>query len=222
MAARATHDHKRIQTSLLAPSESYVLKTFARMMPPWVNSDHLTLLGALGMLLAASFYGLGSRNPLFVHLASAAIVLNWFGDSMDGTLARHRNRLRPRYGYYVDHILDSVGAALLVAGLTLGGFMSLQIATLFLAVYFLLNIHIYLATTATGEFKISFGLLGPTELRIGLIVGNCFLVTHSVVHLAGRSFLLFDVGAIVGAGVLLLILIISSSGVARRLYQLEP
>ncbi len=222
MAARATHDHKRTQTSLLAPAEQFALQTFSRMMPPWVNSDHLTLLGAVGMLLAASFYCLGSRNPFFIHLASAAIVLNWFGDSMDGTLARHRNRLRPRYGYYVDHILDSLGAALVVAGLTLGGFMSLRVATMFLAVYLLLNIHIYLATTATGEFKISFGWLGPTELRIGLIAGNWFLATHPVVHFAGRSFLLFDIGAIIGAGLLLLILIVSSTRVARRLYELEP
>jgi archaetidylinositol phosphate synthase len=221
MATHATHDHRRIQTSVLAPVERWVLKSFARMMPPWVNSDHLTLLGALGMVSAASFYALGSRNPLFVHLASLAIILNWFGDSMDGTLARHRNRLRPRYGYYVDHILDSFGAVLVVTGLALGGFMSLRVAAVFLAVYFLLNIHIYLTTTVTGEFKISFGWLGPTELRMGLIVGNWFLIRHPVVHLAGQSFLLFDIGASIGAGLLLLILIVASTRVARRLYHLE-
>ena len=221
MTAHFLHDHTRIQESILAPPERLVLRFFAGMMPARINPDHLTLLGVLGTVGAASFYCLGRWDSSYVYLASLAIVLNWFGDSMDGTLARHRHRLRPRYGYYIDHILDSVGAALVVAGLTLGGFMSLRPAAAFLAVYFLLNIHIYLATAATGEFKISFGLLGPTELRIGLIVGNWFLVTHPVVHVAGRSYLLFDLGAIIGAGVLLLILIVASARVARRLYQLE-
>ncbi len=217
----SVHEHKRIQESLLAPAEKIVLHRFARMMPLWVHSDHLTFLGALGMVLAALFYYLGARNPAYLHLASLAIVLNWFGDSMDGTLARYRRKQRPRYGYYVDHILDSLGAAVVVAGLVLGGFMSTGPAALFLIAYFLLNIHIYLATTATGEFKISFSLIGPTELRIGLIAGNWFLSNSVSVVVAEHSCLLFDLGAIIGTGVMLVILIVSSTRVAHRLYQLE-
>lgn len=215
------HTHLRVQTSLLSRTEKAVLQAFARRIPRWINSDHLTLLGLAGMVLAAACYWFANGFPVLLHVASVAIVVNWFGDSMDGTLARFRGRLRPRYGYYVDHILDSVGAALVVGGLVLGGFMSSEPAALFLVAYFLLNIHIYLATSSIGEFKISFGLLGPTELRIGLIVGNAFLVTRPVVHVIGARFLLFDLGATIGAGVLFLILIVASARVVRRLYRLE-
>ncbi len=221
MATMTVHNHRRIQQSALAPAERTLLQALAGRMPDWLNSDHLTLLGVLGTVLAALGYSAAQSSTRYLYLASFGIVLNWFGDSLDGTLARFRRQLRPRYGYYVDHILDSLGAAILVVGLILGGFMSVAPAAAFLVVYLLLNIHVYLATTATGEFKISFGLVGPTELRIGMIVGNFFLATHPVVSLSGRQFLLFDVGAVVGVVVLLSILAISAGRMTRRLYRLE-
>ncbi len=213
--------HQRIQESLLAPLESKVLKLFARIMPGWVNSDHLTTLGLLGMLLAALFYYLSQWNSAYLYLVNLAIFVNWFGDSLDGTLARHRNRQRPRYGYYVDHILDSFGALALVVGLSLSGLMSERLAAAFLVVYLLLNIHIYLATTATGRFKISFGLVGPTELRIGLMIGNLFLLSRPTVGLFGQRYLLFDVGGVLGIVVLAGILLFSTIRVTRELYCLE-
>lgn len=221
MSISSAEKHKRVQESILAPIESRVLKLFARNMPAWVNSDHLTVLGLMGTLLAALFYYLSQWNPVYLYLVNVAIVINWFGDSLDGTLARHRNHLRPRYGYYIDHILDSFGAFALVFGLTLSGLMSERVAAAFLVVYLLLNIHIYLATTATGKFKISFGLLGPTELRIGLMIGNFYLVGKTTVALFGHRYLLFDVGGAMGTVVLIGILLFSTIRVTRELYCLE-
>jgi len=213
--------HQRIQESLLAPLESRILRFFARIMPRWVNSDHLTALGLFGMLVAGVFYYMSQWNPVYLYLVNLAIAVNWFGDSLDGTLARHRNRQRPRYGYYVDHILDSFGALALVAGLSLSGLMSERVAAGFLVVYLLLNIHIYLATTATGRFKISFGLVGPTELRIGLMIGNLFLISRPTVGLFGHHYLLFDIGGVLGIVVLAGILVFSTIRVTRELYCLE-
>jgi len=213
--------HQRIQESLLAPLESRILRFFARIMPRWVNSDHLTALGLFGMLVAGVFYYMSQWNPVYLYLVNLAIAVNWFGDSLDGTLARHRNRQRPRYGYYVDHILDSFGALALVAGLSLSGLMSERVAAGFLVAYLLLNIHIYLATTATGRFKISFGLVGPTELRVGLMIGNLFLIGRPTVGLFGHHYLLFDIGGVLGIVVLAGILVFSTIRVTRELYCLE-
>src|ERR1700741_3399668 len=117
-------DATREQNSMLAPLERAALRWFAQRMPACINSDHLSLLGLAGMLLAGVFYAASARNPLALHVVNFCIFLNWFGDSLDGTVARYRNRQRPRYGFYVDHIIDTFGAAFLLAGLALSGYMS--------------------------------------------------------------------------------------------------
>jgi len=221
MSMTSIEKHKRIQESLLAPPERKVLQWFAVRMPEWVNSDHLTLLGLAGMALAGVFYYLAGSNPWYLHLVNIAIVLNWFGDSLDGTLARVRDKLRPRYGYYVDHILDNFGVLFVVIGLALSGYMSEKVAFLFLIVYFLLNINIYLATSSLGVFQISFNKFGPTELRIALIVGNLFLLSKPMVHLFGYPFLLFDIGGVVGIGILTVITVFSTLKNTHTLYGLE-
>jgi phosphatidylglycerophosphate synthase len=213
--------HKRIQQSILASAESAALGWLARSMPAWVNSDHLTMIGIAGMFLAGLFYYFSQWNPVLLHVVSLFIVANWFGDSLDGTLARYRNKLRPRYGFYVDHMTDNFGVLFLVTGLAFSGFMSPWVAVAVLVSYLLININIYLTTSTTGVFQISYGKLGPTELRVALIVGNLFLLYKPVVSVFGYQMLLFDVGGIVAAGVMTVILLATTAMNTRKLYCLE-
>jgi archaetidylinositol phosphate synthase len=184
----------REHTSVLADSEKRLLVRIAGGLPPWVNSDHLTSLGAIAMVgVGASFWMGGTALLLVIPF----LALNWFGDSLDGTLARVRNQQRPRYGYYVDHVLDAVGFACLFGGLMLGGHMSVIAGLAFLAAYYLLVVEISLATHARGTFKLAFLKVGPTELRILLAAGTVQLMRSDVITILGRQWLLFDVGGTV-------------------------
>jgi phosphatidylglycerophosphate synthase len=211
----------RFQESILTPVEKRVLRWLAERMPPWVNSDHLTLLGFAAMLLTGLCYFFASKHPAFLLLASGCLALNWFGDSLDGTLARYRMRQRPRYGFYVDHMVDAFGISFVMAGLGLSGYMSPMLALGFLVAYFLTNIEIYLATYTMGVFKLSYGILGPTELRVVVAIGNMFLVTRKTGNVAGHPVLLCDAGAIVGIAILLVITIVSTIRHTSRLYNEE-
>ncbi len=145
ITTKAFRDAQREQTSILAPLERAALYGFARRMPAWVNSDHLSILGLIGMIGAGACYALSKRNPLMLHLVNVFIFLNWFGDSLDGTLARYRDRQRPRYGFYVDHIIDTYGILFLLLGMALSGYMSQRVAGVLLISYFMLAINSYLA-----------------------------------------------------------------------------
>jgi phosphatidylglycerophosphate synthase len=196
--AREFRPAERTHTSAPASLERKILVWLAQRMPTRVNSDHLTALGFLALLGVGVSYWYASRSALGLGLAIGFLVLNWFGDSLDGTLARVRDQQRPRYGFYVDHVLDACGSVFLFAGLALSGYMSERIAVGLLVAYFLLSIEVYLATYTVGKFRLSFGVFGPTELRLLLIIGNVALLNKSIVNLAGRQYLLFDVGGLVG------------------------
>jgi phosphatidylglycerophosphate synthase len=206
---------------LLAPFEKKILIGLARRMPPWVNSDHLTSIGFVGMILAGVFYALARFYPLSLGAAVVCLGINWFGDSLDGTLARVRNRQRPRYGFYLDHILDSFGALFLIGGLGLSGYMTGTIAMALLIVYFLLSIELYLATYCVGVFRLSFGIWGPTELRVVLAIGTLVLYQKPMVTIAGQSYLLGDVSAVVGMAGMLLMTIVNTIRNGVRLYREE-
>jgi phosphatidylglycerophosphate synthase len=188
----------RAQLSLLSSMERRCLVFLAQRMPAWVQPDHLTLLGILSMLGAGLAYWYAARNRTGLVLATLFLALNWFGDSLDGTLARVRNRQRPRYGFYVDHVIDSFGALLLLAGLGLSGYMSPAVAAGLLVVFLMLSIEVYLATYTIGTFHLSHWKFSPTELRLLLMIGNVALFYRPTVRLFGESFLLFDVGGVVG------------------------
>ena len=215
-------DAKREQTSVLAPLERAALRGLARRMPACVNSDHLSLLGLVAMFLAGVFYAASGRNPLLLHLVNLCIFLNWFGDSLDGTLARYRDRQRPRYGFYVDHIIDTFGTMFLILGLALSGYISERVAAVVLVVFLMLAINSYLAAYALGIFKISQGLFGPTEIRLILIIGNLVLLHSAHTRILGHRFLLFDVGGVISAVAMGAILIFSSIKNTQALYRLEP
>jgi phosphatidylglycerophosphate synthase len=209
-------------TSVLAPVEKRVLVWLAARLPAWVHSDQLTGLAFVAMLGAGLSYWLASVTPAGLWLASACLVLNWFGDSLDGTLARVRNRQRPRYGFYIDHVVDAFAAVFLIGGLALSGYMSPGVAGLLLLAYLMLCIEVYLATHSLGAFRMSYFKVGPTELRLLLMIGNATAVFHPVASLVGRQWLLFDVGGVVAAAGLFVTLIVSVVSNTRALARLEP
>jgi len=211
----------RAHTSFLAAAEKKALIWIASRLPAQVNSDHLTALGFISLILAGTCYWYSRFNAWTLLLVIPFLVLNWFGDSLDGTLARVRNRQRPRYGFYVDHILDALGMSFLMAGLAFSGYMSPLIGGLFLVVYLLLSIEIYLATYTIGTFHLSYWRFGPTELRILLVIGNLFALWRPYAIVAGRNFLLFDIGFALGAGALALILIQATVKHVVMLYREE-
>jgi phosphatidylglycerophosphate synthase len=211
----------RRQESLLTPLEKKALIGMARRLPRWVHSDHLTLLGLMGMALAGACYFYSRSHPLALAGVVVGLALNWFGDSLDGTLARVRNRQRPRYGFYVDHVIDAFGALFLISGLGLSGYMSSMIALIVIIAYFLLSIELYLATYTIGVFRLSFGLLGPTELRIVVAFGTLYLLKQPVVHIGSGQYLLCDVAGIVTVVSLGLFTIYSVIQNTMRLYREE-
>jgi archaetidylinositol phosphate synthase len=212
----------RIHTSLLAALEKRCLIWIAKRLPDGVNSDHLTGLGALSMLGAGACYWLGALYPAALVAAVVCLALNWFGDSLDGTLARVRRQERPRYGFYVDHVLDVVGIVLLFGGLVAGGFMTPIIGAGFLLAYCLLSTEIALATHAVGTFRISYWKMGPTELRILMAAGTLQLLRSPEVSLLGARYLLFDIGGVVAIAGLLATFVASSVINTRTLYRREP
>lgn len=212
----------RVQTSLLAAAEKRALIWMARRMPAAVNSDHLTFLAGLAMLLAGLCYWAAPAAPSALYVVVGLLAVNWFGDSLDGTLARVRRHERPRYGFYVDHVLDVVGILCLIGGLVLGGFMRPLFGAGFLLAYYLLMIEIALATHTVGTFRISYWKFGPTELRILLAAGTLQLLRSPTVTLFGHHVLLFDVGAGVAIAGLVATFLASAIANTRHLYRAEP
>jgi len=214
--------HIRQHGSILAPIEKQALVWMAMRLPSWINSDHLTALGFAGMLLAGLSYWMSSQNRLALFVVVFALLVNWYGDSMDGTLARVRNEQRPRYGYYVDHVLDMVGTFFLVGGLALSGYMNPLLALGLLAAFLLVAAEEFLATHVRHVFRLSFLCFGPTELRIILAVGTIYIFYKPYVHLAGLGvFRLFDVGGTVASGGLALKLAVCAVRNTYALYQAE-
>lgn len=170
---------KRTNDILLGPLERPALQFFARNMPAWVNSDMLTVLGLLGSILAGFAYvmvGMGDikGNP-WLFIASLGFFINWFGDSLDGTLARFRHHERPNYGYYVDHAIDGITTLIIIAALGLSGIARFDISLLALSGWLLLMIQVYLKTHVTGTFEMTSIGIGPTEIRLFVVILNTVL-----------------------------------------------
>jgi archaetidylinositol phosphate synthase len=212
----------RVNTSVLAGAEKRLLTWIAERLPQTVNSDHLTVLGGLGMLGVGVCFWAGAHSRPAIAGVVPLLALNWFGDSLDGTLARVRRVERPRYGYYVDHVLDAIGFAALVAGLILGQHMSQGVGLAFLCAYYLLVIEVALSAHARGAFRLSFWHIGPTELRILLAAGALALLRSPTVTLFGSSWLLFDVGGLCGTACLVLTFAAAACSSTKALYQQEP
>ena len=215
--------HVREHGSLTAASEKRLLVWIAHRLPAWVTSDHLTLLALAAMALAGAGYWLAQFDRRALWLVVAALFLNWLGDSLDGTVARVRRAERPRYGFYVDHVLDIVGITLLMAGLACSGFMSPVVALALLVAYLLVSGEVFLATAVQNVFRMSFAGFGPTELRIVLAAGTIALFRDPRVDLGALGRLpLFDVGGIAATAGLAVALIVAIVTNTRALARAEP
>jgi len=214
--------HVRDHRSVLATAEKRLLQNTARRLPEWVTPDHLTLLGLASMIGAGVAFAAIHSTPLRATAVACALALNWLGDSLDGTLARVRARERPRYGFYVDHVIDLVGTTCVLAGMACSDRMQPLIALMVLAAYLLVAAESYLATHAGGVFRISFAGIGPTELRILLAAGALFMDRRPPFAIPGIEPLwLLDVGGICAVVGLTSVFVISAARNARALQRVE-
>jgi archaetidylinositol phosphate synthase len=217
-------DAPRQKTFLLAHPEARVLEWIARRLPAWVMPDHLTVLGVLAALGIAGAYALSNRDPVWLWAASGLLVVHWLGDSLDGTLARVRRTERPRYGYYLDHLVDAVATALIGLGLGLSPYMLLSVGLVIVIAYLVLSINIYLETQALGVFSLGYGRLGPTEARLGLIGVNALLAlgVAPAVSVLGNGVGVLDVAGLAVAAGMLVALAVRAMGNLRELAAREP
>jgi phosphatidylglycerophosphate synthase len=210
----------REKTFLLARPEGRVLEWIARRLPAWVMPDHLTALGVLAAIGIAAAYALSNQDPLWLWAASGLLVVHWLGDSLDGTLARVRKSERPRYGYYLDHLVDAIATALIGVGLGVSPYMLVATGLVLVVAYLVLSINTYLETNTLGVFSLGYGRLGPTEARVGLIAINTMLALGVAPAVLGMGVLDFAVLGI--AAVMLAALAVRAFRNLRELARLEP
>jgi len=223
MTALPVGVHVREHRSVLAAAEKRALIWMARRLPLWINSDHLSALGLLSMVAVGVSFAALRFTPWGALAVIIALAANWFGDSLDGTLARVRDQQRPRYGYYVDHLIDLAGSTFLFAGLACSGSMSPLVALALLAGYLLVSAESYLAAHAAGVFRLSFLGVGPTELRIVLAIGVVKIVWTPWVSLGQLgSIQLFDLGGVVALAGLFVAFAASAVRNTWALYEAEP
>lgn len=214
-------DAPRVQQSLLASVEKLCLVWLARRLPAWVNPDHLTALGFASMLLAGASYALARLWAPSLLVVDVWLAVNWFGDSLDGTLARERQCQRPRYGFYVDHIVDLFGALFVVAGLAFSGYMNWWVAMGLLLSFYLLSINAYLATYTLGTFRLSYWKFSPTEIRLLLGVGNVVALLRPTIRLLPTHPQFFDVSGVIAIVAMAGVLAVSVVRNTIALYRLE-
>jgi len=216
----------RIQTSILNSIEKKVLIWMAKRMPKRINSDHLTEIGFVGALISSAGYILSNRSVEFLWLASLGMVVNWFGDSLDGTLARVRNAQRPIYGFYIDHNIDGLTILIICIGAGLSPFISFSTAMLILAGYLLLSVFTYINTYLKGEFKITYSKLGPTEFRLIVIIINTLFIYfpkwNQQFVFMGVTLKIFDAIGIVIALVLFIIYLIYFVKDKKKYEETDP
>jgi len=214
--------HVREHRSILAASEKRLLIFIAERLPRCINSDHLTSLAFASMGLAGAAFAAARWDRRALWLVVLALALNWFGDSLDGTLARVRRAERPRFGFYVDHVVDIAGAALLLVGLACSPFMTPVVALSLLVTYLMVAGEVFLATAVRGVFRMSVGGVGPTELRIVLAAGSVALLRDPHVSVGPLTLRLFDVGGVLAATGLLAAFVVSAVRNGTALAVAEP
>jgi archaetidylinositol phosphate synthase len=219
----ATAVHRRDHRSVLAAAEKRLLVTLATALPRRINSDHLSALALAAMVVIGAAFAAMRATPMAAWVVVVGLIVNWFGDSLDGTLARVRRHERPRFGFYVDHVIDLIGTTALFAGLAASGLMAPTIALAVLVGYLLMCAESFLATHATGVFRMSFVGVGPTELRILLAVGALRAAQQPWVSLpiAGTQ-RLFDVGGVIAVIGFAVALLVSAGRQTAALYRAEP
>ncbi|MDO8848970.1 MAG: CDP-alcohol phosphatidyltransferase family protein [Coriobacteriia bacterium] len=211
--------HTRVNKMLLGPLERPALQWMAAHSPAWVTPDVLTGLGVVGSLMCFAGYWLSGQNVLWLLLACVGLFVNWVGDSLDGTLARYRRIERPKFGFYIDHTVDAITEFLTIIGIGMSPFLRLDIAAFAMIGYLLMSVHVYVRTAVDGVFKISFGTVGPTEMRAIIVIVNIAIMLAEgwfLTPIAG-SLLPFDVIGIVLAVALSGVFLVTSMQHAVRL-----
>lgn len=221
---RTGADATREPNFLLARAEKRALTAIARRLPRWVLPDDLTALGVASAVGICAAYVLSNESSTWLWVASALLVVHWFGDSLDGTLARVRQIQRPRYGYYLDHLVDAVSTAAIGIGLGLSPHMLLSVGALVVVAYLVLSINVYLESQALGRFSIGYGLFGPTELRLVLICLNTALALGAGLHftLFGTGLSALDLVGLAVAGMMVVLLVGRARRNLRELAEAEP
>ena len=223
VAGAGPASHIREHRSLLAAAEKRLLVWIAQRLPLAITADHLTALGVVGTAGAGLAFAAARWTPWALAAVPLCLAINWFGDSLDGTVARVRSQQRPRYGFYVDHVVDLVNAACLFGGLAASGLMAPVLALWLLVVYVLLCAESFLATHAVGVFRLSFSGVGPTELRLLLSVGALAAIARpNVTPFGWGPFALFDVGGAVAIAGMAAAFLVSALRNGRHLYREEP
>ncbi len=213
---------RRVNQSLTASGEKRILQWMAKRAPGWLTSDQLTILGLSAQIGAGLFYALSRYNRYALLVVILCLVLNWLGDSLDGTLARVRQQQRPRFGFYVDHMVDILGSVALMCGLGYSGLLHWQTAYAMLVAFLLLSSESYLATYTLSRFQLSQGIFGPTEVRLLLIAGNLALLHSPYSTVFGHTMLLFDVGGTIAAVSMFATAIVVTIRHTTELYREEP
>src|SRR5437016_7448596 len=209
---------------LLAKHEKRLLRAIAARLPRWILPDDLTALGVAAAIGICIAYLATNASHAWLWVASGLLVVHWLGDSLDGTLARVRGIERPRYGYYLDHLVDAIATACIGIGLGLSPFMLLSTGALIVVAYLMLSINVYLESYAFGRFSIGYGRIGPTEVRLLLIALNTALALGAPLdfHVAGIGMTVFDVVGISVAAVMLALLVARALANLRALSRDEP
>lgn len=215
--------HKRVNDILLGPLERPALRWLAEHMPYWVTPDHMTIIGVIAALIIFVSYWLTTYNDNFLWLASFGFVLNWFGDSLDGNIARYRHIERPKYGYFIDHTVDAFSELVIGLGIGLSPYVRFDIALMALIGYMLMSVFVYISTFVKGVFKISFSKIGPTEFRLTLIIANTviYFVGNPIVNLPIGTVTIYDALGVIIAVTLFILFIVSTITQAIELAKLE-
>jgi archaetidylinositol phosphate synthase len=221
-AETSFHGATRTNRALTANLERHALQWMAERAPSWVSSDGLTMLGLGAQVGAGLFYALARYDRRVLLAVIACIALNWLGDSMDGTLARVRCQQRPRYGFYVDHMVDIFGTLALMGGMAASSLVHWPVALAMLIAFLVLASESYLATYTLGRFELSQGLFGPTELRLLLVAANLALLRSAYVTLHGYRVLLLDLGGSIGATGMFVLAIMVTARHTAQLFRAEP
>ena len=211
---------QRIQRNILAAGERRLLTWLASRMPPSITPDRLTSIGFTGAALVATGYALSYFNIYWLWLSVVAYFINWFGDSLDGSLARFRKIERPKFGYFIDHSTDALGNMLIMIGLGLSPFLRMDVALFGLGAYLLLSIHTFVAARVVDEFRLSYVAAGPTELRLVLIAMTLSMFATGPGYVFGIDLSPFDI-FIGGLGaILVLLFVVQTARTAKQLLRL--
>lgn len=224
MTTQSSASSSRIQTNFVAKTERMALDWLCVRMPLWMKPDHLTSIGAFGAVMIFAGYALSVSRPGFLWLVIAGFVVHWFGDSLDGSLARSRKIERPRYGYFLDHSVDAICNLLIMVGLGLSAFVRMDVALFTLVGYFMLSMYVFLFKQVSGTFQLSFLAMGPTELRIALIIMalGMYFLGNVTVALGAQTFSIYDGLLLFAGSVFVVVFCVQVFFAARDLAIQEP